>query len=131
MNDANNPLDDEAFEELLGPLRKANLPDGVRSANREAVRRALERHSSLPWWRRTVAVPMPLAIAASLTLMVTAAASLWPALDRDTGVDGPEPTREIVVESDTTTPRWSITRSYILSIGSLADVHGVQSTKRN
>ena len=90
MNDANDPLSDEAIEELLEPLRTAKLSrTDVRSANREAVRRALERPAQFAVVATTVTVPMPLAIAASLALMVTAAASLRPALDRGTtDVDG-------------------------------------------
>jgi hypothetical protein len=120
MNDANDPLSDEAIEDLLGPLRTANLPDELRSANLDAVRRALERRACPPWWQRSIAVPVPLAIAASLALLVTAAAALWPSLGKETDKDTPVPQRENVVDSDTAIPRWSITRSYILSIESLA-----------
>jgi hypothetical protein len=120
MNDANDPLSDEAIDDLLGPLRTANLPDELRSSNRDAVRRALERRARPPWWQRSIAVPVPLAIAASLALFVTAAAALWPTLGQAADKDTPVPRRESVVESDTAIPRWSVTRSYILSIESLA-----------
>jgi hypothetical protein len=117
MNDANDPLSDEAIEDLLGPLRAATPPDEVRSANRDAIRRALERPARTAWWQRTVAVPMPLAIAASLALVVTAAASLWPAVS-DSNI--PPRQQSSRVESAAESPGWRITRSYILSIESLA-----------
>ncbi len=120
MNDTNEPLSDDTIEGLLGPLRTANLTDEVRSANRWAVRRALQRRAYPPWWRRSVAVPMPLAVAALLALVVTAVASLWPALGNPIHADAPSPPRESVVESGSESPGWSVTRSYILSIESLA-----------
>jgi hypothetical protein len=120
MNDSDEPWSDEAIDDLLGPLRTAKLPDEVRSANREAVRRALARRACPPWWRRSVAVPMPLALAASLALVVTAAASLWPVFGNSLDMDGPLPQRESVVESGSEIPGWRVTRSYILSIESLA-----------
>lgn len=120
MNDANDPLNNEAIEDLLRPLGTTTPSDAVRSANRAAVERALERRTSPPWWRRTVVVPMPVAIAASLALVLTAAASLWPAFGRTVVTHQPVQELESTVETDTATPRWSITQSYLLSLESLA-----------
>jgi len=121
MNDPSERLPDESLDELLAQFRAVDLPKEMRTANREAVRRALARRDRTLWWRRSVAVPVPLVIAASLVLVVTAAASLWPILDGsatrpDTAVLG----RNGVVEAGAESPGWSVTRSFILSIDSLS-----------
>ena len=76
MNEPHEPLSDELLDDLLAPLRAVTLPDEARTANREAVLRALARRAQPPWWRRTVAVPVPVAIAATVAFVVTAAAWL-------------------------------------------------------
>ena len=132
MNDPHESLPDELIDDMLAPLRAVILPDEVRSANREAVQRALARRAQPPWWRRTVAVPVPVAIAATVALIVTAAVTFWPSFGRQTVErEALRPPRTDVVEIDAsasddldraTGPGWSVTRSYILSIESLAKV---------
>jgi hypothetical protein len=102
----------------------------VRVANREAIRRSLARGIRPAWWRRTVAVPIPVAIAATVALAVTVAALLRPAwrpeiVDRE----ATSPTQNHSVEigsvpdigsNKVAGPAWSITRQYLQSLESLA-----------
>ena len=130
MNDPLEPLSDELIDDLLAPLRAAKPPHDVSSTNREAVQRALARRAEPPWWRRQVAVPVPIAIAATLALVVTAAASLWSSSGQRTiARESLQPLRAEAVETYDSSndeldhaagPGWSVTRSYILSIESLA-----------
>ena len=130
MNDPHEPLSDELLDDLLAPLRAVTLPDEASTANREAVHRALARRAQPPWWRRTVAVPVPVAIAATVALVVTAAALFWPSLaPQRIAREEPRSTQAqfvgISAAPDVGTdfaagPAWSVTRSYILSLESLA-----------
>lgn len=122
MNDSHDPNSDDAIDKLLAPLRHVDCPEEVRRANRSAVEVVLSRPSSPPWWRRTVAVPFPLALAASLLLMVTATAAVWPLFGRSTEMKAPPQQSVSVTEFNTESPGWSVTRSYILSIESLAQM---------
>jgi hypothetical protein len=122
MNDSNEPMSDEVIERLLAPLRDVACSKEVQQANRHAIEQARASRASAPWWRRTVAVPVPLAVAASLALVITAAASLWPAIARSLDAGTPHLPEANVTDVSTEIPRWSITRSYILSIESLAKV---------
>jgi hypothetical protein len=101
-------------------------------ANREAVQQALEHRVQPHWWRRTVAVPLPFAVAAMLMMVFTVAALLWPG-ERTQTVDRERtrPTQSAALEGDPAErvdrghqvrPTWSITRSYIQSLESLANV---------
>jgi hypothetical protein len=130
MNEPCKPLPDELLDDLLAPLRAVTLPDEVHSANREAVHRALARRAQPLWWRRTVAVPVPVAITATVALVVTVAASLWPSLGlQRIEREAPRPTQAQFVGTSEAPdigtdyaagPTWSVTRSYILSLESLA-----------
>jgi hypothetical protein len=78
MNAHNNPSpapnDDKQLEEMLAPLIHIEPPLEARIANRQAVSAALhsfhvlneQRH--LPWWCRSISIPVPLA--AALTLLM-------------------------------------------------------------
>jgi hypothetical protein len=131
MNDPHESLSDELLDELLAPLRAAPVPGNVCIANREAVQQALERRVQPHWWRRTVAVPLPFAVAAMLMMAFTVAALLWPG-ERTHLVGGEltRPTKAAVLEGnpaervdrDHQVTTWSITRSYIQSLESLANV---------
>jgi hypothetical protein len=132
MNDPHESLSDELLDELLAPLRAAPVPGNVCKANREAVQQALERRVQPHWWRRTVAVPLPFAVAAMLMMAFTVAALLWPG-ERTQTVDGERtrPTQAAVLDGDAAEvvdrvhqlrPTWSVTRSYIQSLESLANV---------
>lgn len=126
MNDPHESLSDEALDGLLAPLRAATPSDEVRAANRASVRRALARRMQPPWWRRTVAVPLPIAIAATVIFALTAAALFWPRGVERTTLD---PTKtELAATSavpaldsdEGASPTWSVTHSYIRSLDSLA-----------
>jgi hypothetical protein len=134
MNDPPESLPDELFD-LLAPLRAVSVPDEARVANREAVRHALALRAWPPWWRRTVAVPVPIAVAATVMLAISmlaisSAALLWSASARhraDRTATGPMQDRfvETGAASKPGTdyaagPAWSVTRSYIQSLESLS-----------
>ena len=100
MIDPNHPPHDaEEFESedrglrsLLGPLASLGPSGRLRGRTRRRVLAALEEQASaggrsrvrMPWWRRQVRVPLPLAAAVMLWL---AASALLPW----TGVDQPSP----------------------------------------
>jgi hypothetical protein len=81
MNAHNNPSpapnDDKQLEEMLAPLIRIEPPPEARIANRQAVSAALhsfhvlneQRH--LPWWRRSIAIPTPLAAALVLLMAIS------------------------------------------------------------
>jgi hypothetical protein len=120
MNDPADLPPDEKFDEWLAPLRAVECPSDVRRANRQAIENALSRHTQPPWWRRSVAVPMPMAVAASLALVVTAVAALWPAFGKSLDTQRHALHHSAQATSTEEVPRWRITQSYILSIESLA-----------
>ena len=71
MNDRDesksDPLDEPILEELFASLRRLEPPLEARIANRLAVAAELSvvrnanRQRALPWWRRSISVPLPLA----------------------------------------------------------------------
>ncbi len=94
MNDPSDcriePDDDPALEVVLSPLRAIEPPLAARIKNRLAVAEALGsftnvgRRPGLPWWRRTVSVPLP--VAACLLLICALGVS-----SRFRGDDGTSP----------------------------------------
>lgn len=82
MNDRRNENDDESaandeLERFLEPLKQAG-PSAIGKARiREAVASALaesatDRARRLPWWRRSISVPIPIAAALVLLALVAA-----------------------------------------------------------
>lgn len=67
------PGDDPEFDELIAPLKRLEPPLETRVANRVAVAAELRalgnanRQRRLPWWRRSISIPLP--IAASVALL--------------------------------------------------------------
>jgi hypothetical protein len=130
MNDSDKSFPDEMLSDMLAPLRDASVPEDVRAANREAIARALARHTRAPWWRRSVAVPLPLAIAATVAIITASIALLLPAAATPTANNSADRQAQdqlalkgVMVEfvqPDSMPPRWSISRSYINSVESLA-----------
>jgi hypothetical protein len=126
MNEPDEPLSDDALHELLKPFRDATAPATAQIANRLAVQQALSKHARRAWWRRSVTVPLPLAIAATIALVVTIAALLQPLSARQTAVNGrpaslSEPTTVATSKSnsDLDSPHrapWRITQSYVHSL---------------
>ena len=71
------PNDDPLLQDMLSPLKRLEPPLQTRLAARQAVSAALaslsvvNRQRHLPWWRRSISVPVPLA--AALVLLLAAA----------------------------------------------------------
>jgi hypothetical protein len=121
MNEPEDPLTEEMVDELFAPLRSVDCPAEVQRSNRLAIELALARRLSIPWWHRSVAVPLPLAIAASLLLMATAGALLWPAVSGSAvTMDSPAFRGNVAATANEESPVWNLSRSYILSIDSLS-----------
>ena len=128
MNDPHYNLTDELLEDLLQPLHSVVPPVETQSANREAVRQALAMHVQPAWWRRTIAVPVPLAIAASIVLLLAAVTFVRPSAGSSSGEQslplsaarqGNPATQETsITPYETTTPAWTIQRSFIRTLTS-------------
>jgi hypothetical protein len=140
MNDPHENLPDELLEDLLQPMRSVVPPAETQSANREAVRQALAKHIRPVWWRQTIAVPVPLAIAASIALLLAAATLVRPSTVRSSG-EQPSPltsaqqANPVTQKSDlppneTTTPAWTVQRSFIRTLTSSAATEFVASSPR-
>jgi hypothetical protein len=121
MNEPEDSLPDEVIDELLAPLRDVSCPEEVHRANRRAIESALAQRLGTPWWRRSVAVPLPLAIAASVLLMLTTGALLWPMANGPNVIDT-RLTPRTVTAANRERPAWSLSRSYILSIDSISEM---------
>src|SRR5262245_44838464 len=80
MNDPNENFPDELLEDMLQPLRNAQPSAETRAANRSAVQLALAKQLRPAWWRRSIAVPVPVAIAASILLLLATVALARPSL---------------------------------------------------
>ncbi len=85
MNDPRNPGSghgDDNVKSLLGPVRELEPPLETRLANRAAITEELARlqtrqtQRGLPWWRRSIQVPVPLAIGLAASV-VAAFAVTW------------------------------------------------------
>lgn len=73
------PFDEVDVESLLSPLRQIEPLPAARAEFRAAVAAELERgtvHRHSPWWRRTIAVPVPVALTAVLLVVVSMALTL-------------------------------------------------------
>src|SRR5689334_4244864 len=76
------PDDDTLLEEMLSNLKRLEPPLETRIANRQAVSAALsafeavKRPRELPWWRRSVSIPVPFAAALGLLLAAMLYSSL-------------------------------------------------------
>jgi hypothetical protein len=127
MNDSDESPSDELLEDLLTPFRAVSVPNDVHIANREAMHIALARRRQPPWWRRTVAVPIPAAVAAMATIALALAALLWPSRGPQwVGRERIEPVQVRVIETgpsdELARPAWSVTRTYLQSLEPLAKV---------
>jgi hypothetical protein len=129
MNEPHESLSDDMLDNALKPFRDVPIPDQTRVTNRAAVERALASRVQRPWWRKTVAVPLPVAIAATVALAVTGAVafSQFRAQPRVEQVVS-QPIMQQFIEQEPaadfgekTTSRlgWSVTQSYIQSLISL------------
>jgi hypothetical protein len=127
MNEPHESLSDDVLDDLLTPLRGVAVPNETRVANRAAVQQALACRIQQPWWRQTVAVPVPVATAAMVALAVSVTAILWPSRTQPSvahvvsqpiqdRVDERGPS-DSSGEENVSSSRWSVTRSYIHSLG--------------
>jgi hypothetical protein len=131
MNNPDDSLSDEMLDKLLAASRLVAVPDETRAANRAAVERALARHVQLPWWRKTIAVPLPAAIAATVALAVTVTVLFWQSHAQPRGqevVSQPLEERSALRgssggfrEEATSRSNWSVTRSYIQTLGAFGN----------
>ena len=81
MNETDNsrpePGEDRRLVEILSPLKSLEPPLAAQIANRQAVSAALSallaanQQRQLPWWRRSISVPVPLAVALAVLLAAT------------------------------------------------------------
>jgi hypothetical protein len=131
MNEPPEPLSDEILDNLLAAHRDIAIPHKTQQANRAALKRALARRARPPWWRQTVAVPIPVAIAAMVVLAV-AVIGIWWRTPAQPGapqtVSATLPDRLIATESSAgsnddrmSRSSWSVARSYlptVISVGS-------------
>ena len=129
MNEPHESLSDDVLNDLLTPLRGVAVPDETRAANRAAVQQALADRIQQPWWRQTVAVPIPVATAAMVALVVSVTVILWPSRTQPSVAKvasqpiqdrfnerGPSASSG---EENKSSSSWSVSRSYIHSLGSL------------
>jgi hypothetical protein len=127
MNEPEEILSEDALDDLLAALREVTVPEEVQAANRARISRALARHARPAWWRRTVAVPVPIAIAATLAIVAATVALLFPPADQrvvktiapqgQVAATGVKPS---VAAGRSSPANWSVTRSYLQSIKSFA-----------
>ena len=72
--------DDADLESLLSPLKRIEPPAAARDEFRAAVAAELDRSAVVrkrgPWWRRTIAVPVPVALSAALLMSASVAWSV-------------------------------------------------------
>ncbi|HEX3601206.1 MAG TPA: hypothetical protein VHU84_13735 [Lacipirellulaceae bacterium] len=130
MNENDECLPEEVITDSLAPLREMSVPEEIGVANRAAIARALARHTRRPWWQRTVAVPVPVALAATLAIFAASIALVAPVLNRrevertavrltTNQIVEPEKMRD-VGSGESVSSTWTVTRSYLQSIESLA-----------
>ena len=70
MSDTHDWPSDELLDELLAPFRAIKVPEEVRISKRHSVRVALPSCVRPVWWRRTVAIPVAIAIAATFAFAI-------------------------------------------------------------
>jgi hypothetical protein len=140
MNDPHENLPDELLEDLLQPLRSVQPSDETQSANRKAVRQALATNIRPAWWRQTIAVPVPLAIAASVALMFAVVILVRPSAvlrssEQPSPISAAEQANPVMrelesVPNEPITPAWTIQRSFIRTLQSSIAAEFVASSPR-
>jgi hypothetical protein len=70
----------DPLDEALGEFRTMSPPQAVRDANRASVQKALNAITiPVPWWRRSISLPLPVMLAIAAALLISLAAHLLPA----------------------------------------------------
>lgn len=94
--------DDTTLESLLSPLKRIEPSQPARQQFRVAVAAELDRSGVLQnlaasaWWKRTITVPVPVALGAAVVLLVSVG---WSLSHRSTG-DDPAMAAQPVVQPD-------------------------------
>jgi hypothetical protein len=133
--------DDADLESLLSPLQRIEPPAAAREEFRAAVAAELDGGVAPqrgPWWRRTIAVPVPVALGAAVMLLASAAWSVshrptvdHPALDSQPVVRpaGPEIALLARAEPAATSPvppspelEYHVTETYLCGVGRVRSV---------
>lgn len=128
----NHPGDDppDELDELLAPLRAVEPIRAIREANRHA---ALKSGPVTPWWQRSIAVPVPVAVALAASLLLAIGARYF-----SPGVAGnrfgappavvapaADPTGSTLIAQSTTKMPSSVldSASYVAGVGFVERVH--------
>ena len=129
MSDSDDPLPDESIDEAIAFLRSVAPPKELHKDSIAAVHRVLAHRIQQRWWRRTVAVPVPAAIVATIVFALTATLSLKPLVVPRTGqqeVPAQAQAKSVANNEESgfdvdngASPTWSVTRTYIHSLESL------------
>jgi hypothetical protein len=119
------PSDDPMLDEALSHLKRLEPPLETRIANRKAVAAALAEQNAanqqgpLPWWRRSIAVPVPVAasVAALVAFVLVSGIRDWQ--ERPMHADGP--TKQSSIAKRTQNARGELkfyeTETYLCGIG--------------
>lgn len=146
MNDSqrlDHSAGDAEFESLLRSLRALEPPLETRLLNRAAVSEALAQVQSsrvqreLPWWRRTIPVPVPLAIGLAAAVMAAfVMVRKLPRNDREIGRSPPssETQGQMIVEepspirltSAVSTLQYYERQTYLVGVGPIQMESGYQ-----
>lgn len=119
--------DNQSLDDQFAPLRETLPPAWVQSANRSVLETA--DIPTTPWWRRSVVVPVPIALATAASLLATTSATLWPnPSNQDAGgrqaitpnsIAATQSSREVGVDVAKPSP-WSVSRTYLESLETIA-----------
>lgn len=107
-------MNDDELNELLGPLRAQEPTGEMRAANRGV---ALGVVPVTPWWRRTVEVPLPVALATAAGLVIAVTMAARSAAVKSDVSD----THKVVATEASSIPKktrdnstgWSVSQSYV------------------
>lgn len=143
--------DDALLESLLSPLKRIEPPPTAQSEFRAAV--AAERRGLTPplrtraaWWRRSIQVPVPIALAATLLLMASVAWTLRAPQDSQVPAAQPQATAPApspaaisspdaiaAAPADSRSPEleYYSTETYVCGIGPISSVSGYTIRENN
>jgi len=136
MNNPDDFLSDEVLEEALAPLRSVAVPEETHEANLAAVHQALAHQIQPTWWRRSVAVPVPLAVAATVAFVFTTGALLKPLVSQgqnhqeSPGRTQAELANHVASDVGEDYLPWSKTHSFIHSLAN-SQVFNTSTVKEN
>lgn len=142
--------DDAALESLLSPLKRIEPSPAARSEIRAAVAAELAGAAPIrtqtPWWRRSIQVPVPVALLAALLLLVSVAwtrrvpqDSQVPAAQPQATAPAPSPAAVSSPDAIAATPadfrspelEYYSTETYVCGIGPISSVSGYTIRENN